>query len=311
MRDEHPQPGSRSTLAPTGPATARSRPHAAAELQREARNPLGSYLRARRARITPEQAGLIRSGVRRVPGLRREEVALLSGISADYYLRLERGRDRNPSAQVLDAIARALRLDDENAAHLRLLADTAPRRARRRLPVAGPPGSTLNLLHSLRLPAFVEDGYFTVLAANAAATALSPRLVAGRNQLRDLFLDPDERALLPEWENVTECLVANLRQTAGGDIDDPRLVELVTDLAASSPRFHMLWNRHEVRGQRATVLRFDHPHVGSMRLNRERLALDGVEDMTLVMFHPEAGSADEARLSLLTSGAGAGAGASA
>lgn len=297
--DPH-QPGPRLSLAPTGPATPRTRPQASAEILREARNPLGSYLRARRARITPEQAGLARSGVRRVPGLRREEVALLSGISADYYLRLERGRDRNPSVQVLDSIARALLLDEENAAHLRLLAAASPRRGHRRLPVTTPPRSTLNLLHSLSLPAFIEDRYFGVLAANAQATALSPRLTAGRNQLRDLFLDPAEQALLPEWETVTECLVANLRQTAGADIEDSRLLELVTELQTLSPRFRMLWNLHEVRGQRATTLRFTHPLLGDLNLHRERLIVDGVEDMTLVMFHPDAGSPEEAKLARLT-----------
>ncbi|GAA3938624.1 helix-turn-helix domain-containing protein [Microbacterium soli] len=296
--DQH-QPGPRLSLAPTRPATPRNRPHPSAELLREARNPLGSYLRARRARITPEQAGLSRTGVRRVPGLRREEVALLAGISADYYLRLERGRDRNPSAQVLDAIARALRLDEESVVHLHLLAATSGHGGHRRLSVLTPPASTLNLLHALSLPAFVEDRYFGILAANAHATALSPRLAAGRNQLRDLFLDPAEQSLLPEWETITECLVANLRQTAGADIEDPRLLELVTGLQALSPRFRMLWSRHEVRGQRATTLRFAHPRLGELNLHRERLVIDGVEDMTLVMFHPEAGSPEEAALARL------------
>jgi len=266
-------------------------------------NPLGEFLRARRELVTPEQAGIPDFGVRRVPGLRREEVAMLAGISADYYLRLERGRDRNPSVQVLEAIARVLQLDDDHLAHLLSLVAQGPARRRRRPRREAVPSGALKLMDSMAQPAFIEGRYFDILASNRAARALSPRLVPGGNQLRDMFLDPAEQALHPEWENVTECFVANLRQAVGSDIDDPRFIELTGELSLASPRFRRLWARHEVRAQRGTPLRLDHPQVGEMTLNRERLAISGADGVMLVVYHPDAGSADADKLALLTAAA--------
>jgi transcriptional regulator with XRE-family HTH domain len=267
-------------------------------------NALGEFLRARRELVTPEQAGIPTLGVRRVPGLRREEVAMLAGISADYYLRLERGRDRNPSVQVLESIARVLQLDDDHFAHLlTLVAEIPPQRRRRRPRKETPPPGALKLLDSLTQPAFIEGRYFDILASNRAARALSPGLRVGGNQLRDMFLDPAEQALHPEWEAVTECFIANLRQAVGSDIDDPRFIELTGELSLASPRFRQLWARHEVRGQRGTPIRINHPQVGEMTLNRERLAIDGAEGVTLVVYHPDAGSSDADKLALLSSAA--------
>jgi transcriptional regulator with XRE-family HTH domain len=266
-------------------------------------NTLGAFLRARRALVTPQQTGIPDAGVRRVPGLRREEVAMLAGISADYYLRLERGRDRHPSVQVLESIARVLQLDDEHFAHLMSLVAEVPRRRRRRPRRQTAPAGALKLLDTLVQPAFIEDRYFDILAANAMATALSPSLVAGGNQLRELFLNPAEQALHPEWENVTECFIANLRQAVGTDVDDPRFIELTGELSLASPRFRQLWARHEVRGQRGTPLRFDHPQVGPMTLNRERLEINGADELMLVVYHPDAGSSDADKLALLASAA--------
>ncbi|GAB2497749.1 helix-turn-helix transcriptional regulator [Promicromonospora xylanilytica] len=264
-------------------------------------NALGAYLRARRELVTPQQAGIPDSGVRRVPGLRREEVAMLAGISADYYLRLERGRDRNPSGQVLDALARVLRLDDDHVAHLRTLVAEAPPQRKRRPGDEAPPAGALKLLDALVQPAFIEGPYFDVVASNALARALSPRLVPGRNQLRDLFLDPDEQDLYPDWKDVTECFVANLRQAVGKDVDDPRFVELAQELSQASPRFRQLWARHEVRGQRGTPMRLDHPQVGELTVNRERLEISGADGLMLVVLHPDAGSSDADKLALLAS----------
>lgn len=267
----------------------------------ETSNPLGAFLRARREQVTPEQVGIPDYGVRRVPGLRREEVAMLAGISADYYLRLERGRDRNPSMQVLESIARVLRLDDAHFAHLSsLVAETPRKRTRRPRKETVPPGA-LKLLGSLAQPAFIEGRYFDILAANSLAGALDPRLFVGGNQLRDMFLDPTEQDLYPEWENVTECFIANLRQAVGSDIDDPRFIELTGELSLASPRFRELWARHEVRGQRGTKLRFDHPQVGELSLNRERLSIGGAETLQLVVYHPDTGSTDAEKLALLAS----------
>jgi transcriptional regulator with XRE-family HTH domain len=265
----------------------------------ESTNPLGAFLRARRELVTPQQAGIPDVGVRRVPGLRREEVAMLAGISADYYLRLERGRDRHPSLQVLESIARVLRLDDDHFAHLVTLVAEVPRHRRPRPRRQTPPAGALKLLDSLLQPAFIEDRYFDVLAVNRMATALSPVLTVGGNQLRALFLDPAEQALHLEWEQVTECFVANLRQAVGTDVDDPRFIELTGELSLASPRFRQLWARHEVRGQRGTPILFDHPRVGQLTLNRERLAIDGADDLNLVVYHPDAGSGDADKLALL------------
>lgn len=268
---------------------------------RETTNALGSYLRARRELVTPAQVGIPETGVRRVPGLRREEVAMLAGISADYYLRLERGRDRNPSPQVLDAIARVLQLDDEHVAHLHALAADPPRtrkRAPRREPV--PPG-VAQLVDALVQPAYIEDRYFDILASNALARALNPRLVPGGNQLRDLFLDPAERALYLEWDDAAACHVASLRQAVGGEYDDPGFMRLVGELTLTSGRFHELWARHDVAAQRGATIRFDHPQVGELTLNRERLAVSGTDGLTLVVYSADARSADAEKLALLAS----------
>lgn len=266
-------------------------------------NHLGEYLRARRELVTAEQVGLPDAGRRRVPGLRREEVAMLAGISVDYYLRLERGRDRNPSVQVLQAIARVLQLDDEHMAHLLSLVSDHPRRTRRRPRKETAPASTVELLSALPHPAFVEGRYFDILAANAMATALSPRLSVGGNQLLDLFLDPAERALHLDWDGTTKCYVSSLRQSVGTDTDDQRLIELIGELSLASPRFRTLWNRHDVSTQRGASVPFDHPQVGEMRLYRERLAISGTDGITLVVYHAEARSADAEKLALLGSSA--------
>jgi transcriptional regulator with XRE-family HTH domain len=267
----------------------------------ETTNPLGAFLRARRELVTPEQAGIPDVGVRRVPGLRREEVAMLAGISADYYLRLERGRNRNPSLQVLESIARVLNLDEDHFAHLVTLAAETPRKRRSRPRRQTVPPGALKLLDSLVQPAFIEDRYFDILASNSLARALSPSLAAGGNQLRDLFLDPAEQALHPEWENVTECFIANLRQAVGNDVDDPRFIELTGELSLASPRFRRLWARHEVRRQWGTPLRMNHPQVGELTLNRERLTVAGTDSLMLVVFHPDAGSGNAEKLALLAS----------
>lgn len=226
---------------------------------------------------------------------------MLAGISADYYLRLERGRDRNPSVQVLESIARVLRLDDAHLAHLLSLVAETPRPHRNRPDVQEAPSGALKLLGSLAQPAFIEDRYFDIRASNALARALDPRLAVGGNQLRDMFLDPAEQALYPDWRDHTECFVANLRQAVGNDIDDPRFVDLVDELSRATSRFRRLWARHEVRGQRGTPMRLDHPQIGEVTLNRERLSISGAEGLMLVVLHPDASSSDAEKLAVLAS----------
>ncbi|MEU8233364.1 hypothetical protein AB0C12_27610 [Actinoplanes sp. NPDC048967] len=140
-----------------------------------------------------------------------------------------------------------------------------------------------------------------MLASNSLARALSPGLAVGGNQLRDLFLNPAEQALHPEWESVTECFVANLRQAVGNDVGDPRFIELTGELSLASPRFRQLWARHEVRGQRGTPIRMNHPQLGGLTLNRERLGIGGTDALMLVVYHPDAGSSDADKLALLAS----------
>ena len=266
-------------------------------------NALGEYLRARRGLVTPAQAGIPVHGARRVPGLRREEVAMLAGLSADYYLRLERGRDRNPSVQVLESIARVLRLDDTHLAHLLSLVGERPRSVPRRPRREVVPEGMVKLVASLPHPAYVEGRYFDVLVSNPIARALSPRFAVGGNQLLNLFLDEEEQALYPSWEGSAACLAANLRQAVGSDIDDPRFIELVGELSLASPLFTELWARHDVKSQWGDVLRFNHPQVGELELNRERLALNGADGLHLVVYHPDEGSEAAEKLALLGSAA--------
>ncbi|MET8454062.1 helix-turn-helix transcriptional regulator [Streptomyces sp. NPDC005209] len=266
-------------------------------------NTLGEYLRARRELVTPDSVGLPQLGVRRVPGLRREEVAMLAGISADYYLRLEQGRDRNPSVQVLESIARVLQLDDDGTAYLLSLASDKPRRTRRRPRKEAVPSGIRKLLDSLTLPAFLEGRYFDVLAANPLAAALSPRLVTGHNRLRDVFLDPAEHSLYPDWEDATAGMVAGFRQSVGTDTDDPRFIELVGELSLASDRFRQLWARHDVHAREGTSITLDHPQVGALTLNREKLAVSGSAGLLLVVYHADAdaGTENAEKLSLLSS----------
>lgn len=264
-------------------------------------NALGEYLRARRELITPDSVGIPRIGIRRVAGLRREEVAMLAGISADYYLRLEQGRDRNPSVQVLESLAGVLQLDDAATAYLMSLGCEVPRRRRRKPRKETVAPGIGNLLDSLTLPAFVEGRYYDVLAANRLATALSPRFQPGRNRLRDMFLDPAEQSFYPDWEQSTAALVAGFRESVGTDTDDPRFIELAGELSLASERFRTLWARHDVKSYQGASVIVDHPQVGAMTLNREKLAIGGASGQLLVIYHADLGSDTADKLNLLAS----------
>lgn len=262
-------------------------------------NALGEYLRARRELVTPEQVGLPVLKSRRVPGLRREEVAMLSGISAEYYLRLEQGRDRNPSTQVLRSIARVLQLDDEGyMVSLASQRRSIPRGARRRETV---PPSTARLIDQLPFPAFVEGRYVDVLASNLLATAISPCLRPGRNRLRDVFLDPDEQALFPDWEPAAEALLAGFRRSVGTDIDDPAVIALVGELSLASPEFRTMWARHDIGPRAGASLTLDHPQVGQIRLDREKLLISGTDGIMLVIYHPQPDTDSAEQLAFLES----------
>ena len=259
-------------------------------------SPLGEYLRARRALVDPADAGVVVTGVRRTPGLRREEVATLAGISADYYLRLEQGRDRNPSTQVLDALARVLRLDAAGTAYLHSLTGTAVSRRRPRGETV--PSGIRQLLDTINLPAFVEGRRLDVLAANRLATAVSPAIRPGVNRVREFLLDPSERELWRDWELVAATLIASLRTSVGTD-DDPETARLVGELSLASELFRQHWARHDVAELGGGLMRLHHPQVGELELRREKLPIPGTAGQLLAIYHPEPGSDSAAALALL------------
>ncbi|MFE1265343.1 helix-turn-helix transcriptional regulator [Streptomyces albogriseolus] len=265
----------------------------------QAKSELARFLRARREWVRPEDVGLPATGRRRVPGLRREELALLAGISAEYYLRLEQGRDHNPSPAVLDALARVLLLDDEATAYLHALAGPGPRRrARRPRPESVPPGiHQLVMTHSVA-PAFVHGRYTDVLLANPPARALSPCYTPGINLLRAAFMDPQVRDLHQDWDSIARGFVASVRALAGPECEDQRLTELVGELAVRSDEFRRLWARHDVRVRTNGVTCLDHPQVGPLHLRYEKLAVIGT-DQVLVVYHALPGSESAQALTLL------------
>lgn len=258
------------------------------------------YLQARRKLVQPEDVDMRTYGRRRVPGLRREEVASLAGISVDYYVRLEQGKDHHPSPQVLDALARALRLDPPSTIHLHRLAHPPSASA---LPMTDTDQVAPGLAHLLvtlaDIPAFVQDRFMTVLAATPLAIALSPRNAPGTNVLREAFLDPAERELYDDWEQVMREAVAGLRASVGERVNDARLDSLVTDLSERSAYFLELWGRHDVRPKVAGKRLLHHPVVGDLELFHEKLAVTGTDGHLLVIHHAEPGSASEAALNRL------------
>jgi transcriptional regulator with XRE-family HTH domain len=261
-------------------------------------NRLGEFLRARRALVSPQDAGIAPFGRRRVAGLRREELALLAGVSADYYVRLEQGRDRHPSEQVLEALARVLRLDDVEAGHLHELVRPAPRqrRTRARREVVRP-GLVALIASWAHTPAFVLGRCMDVLALNDMALALYPALAHERNMIRLVFLHPGAREMHPAWGDVARETVATLRGSA--DPSDPRLAELVGELSVASPHFSRLWARHDVGEKSHGTKRFAHPQVGELTLSYEAFADRAAPGQVLVVYHAQPGSDSERALALL------------
>ncbi|GAA3529827.1 helix-turn-helix transcriptional regulator [Nonomuraea rosea] len=265
-------------------------------------NHLGEFLRARRAAVRPEDVGMASYGARRVAGLRREEVAVLAGVNADYYTRLEQGRERNPSPQVLDALSRALRLDTDAREHLYRLAGAVPG-DRPRAHLAGRVSPALRQLMDgyPHTPAFVMNRTLDILAANALADALYAPFEPADNLARMTFLDPAGRSFYTDWDRAAQAAVANLRQAAGFDPDDPHLADLVRTLTVRSPDFARLWNAHTVRGKTQDAKHFLHPDVGPLALTYQAFDVREAPGQQLVIYHAEPGSPSAQALDLLGS----------
>jgi transcriptional regulator with XRE-family HTH domain len=262
-------------------------------------NPLGDFLRARRAAVQPGDVGIADLGRRRVPGLRREELAMLAGVSIDYYTRLEQGRDRHPSPQIVRALARPLGLDETARSYVERLADPAPRNASVPPPERVPTG-TLRILDALdKNPAYVVGHCRDVLGANPLAGALNPGFTPGKNILRFVFLAPAAREIYADWDDIAAETVATLRGIVGADPDNPRLTQLVEEISLGSASFRRYWRRQDVRAKAPGQKRFNNPLVGQIDLDYEPLAINGAEGQTLVVYHATPGSADERALALL------------
>ncbi|AWT45154.1 MULTISPECIES: helix-turn-helix domain-containing protein [Streptomyces] len=282
-----------------------SAPEAGAGLDRRAE--LSEFLRTRRARLKPEDVGLPDFGRhRRVPGLRREELAQLAGVSVAYYTRLEQGNGRNVSAEVLDAIARALRLTDAEHAHLTHLAKPKhlkKKPAARAQQVRGPLRHLLDAMDGV--PAYVVGRRAEILAWNRMASALfgdwAELPAEERNWARLVFLRPAYRELFVDWEQKAIDIVAALRMDAGCYPDDPRLSALVGELSVKSEDFRRLWAQHDVKDKSHGIKRFRHPLVGELALQFESFKLTDGSDQSLVTYHAEPDSASAEALRLLAS----------
>ncbi|MFC4856015.1 helix-turn-helix transcriptional regulator [Actinophytocola glycyrrhizae] len=283
-----------------------------------ARAAVREFLSTRRERVSPADAGLPATGTRRrVKGLRREEVALLAGVSPEYYIRLERGQATSPSAGVVESIAAVLRLDDDERAHLgRLLAALTPEaRKRRRAPGKDSgkdsgkdtvsPGIRV-LLDSIRhLPAIVANSRLDILAANDLGRAFyAPMLDTDGpvNSARFVFLEEHAaRRLFPEWERIADDAVAMLRIESGRHPDDPALVALIGQLSTRSQAFRTRWAAHDVKAHRAGTKVFRQPLIGEVTLPFENLTVDAAEDQVLTVLTPQPGSPEHDAIQLLAS----------
>jgi transcriptional regulator with XRE-family HTH domain len=263
------------------------------------RSDLGEYLRARRAAVTPEEAGLPR-GRRHLQGLRREEVAALAGVSADYYTRLEQGREQHPSRQMLAALAAALNLDHDAYAHLCLLAGSPA-------PVAGTasPRPVDPSLHQLldqwpTTPAFVVDDTQEIVAENALGTALHSGFARPDNYARMLFLDPEGRRFFRDWRRVGAGTVGALRQTWARPANRGRLDPLIDELCAGSADFDRLWRGHTVATKVREAKRLVHHQVGELTLTFHAFGVTDVDGRHVVVCQAETGSRSEEALRLLS-----------
>lgn len=263
---------------------------------------LGQFLRSRRERLSPAAAGLPGAGRRRVPGLRRDEVATLAGVSVSYYSRLEQGRELSPSLRVLEALARVLRLGEEEKRELFRLAQPAARRTRSAFRIERVSPHLRQLIESwTRTPAFIIGHAQDLLATNALADALYRDFARHDNVLRMLFLDPAAKSFYRSPERAKHRAVADLRQTAAGTPEDPRILELVGELSVRSGEFRSLWAREYTRVPPYEVKQIHHSAVGDLELRHEALAIRSAPGQQLIVLQAEPGSPSADGLALLSS----------
>lgn len=256
---------------------------------------LCTYLRARREAVSPQEAGLIPGDDRRVRGLRREEVALLAGLSTDYYRRLEQGREHRPSLQVLVALARALRLDSHATAYLVSLVHPAPTATPARPNTSVPAGIQLLLDTALHVPAVVVDIALNVLAINSLGRAMYSGFGRVDNLARMVFLDPAAARFYADWQQVTTQIVANLRSGLIEFPADPRIFAVVEQLSVHSSGFAARWATQEVRPRTSGDKVFNHPQLGQLSLHFEALEITEAPDQRLFIYNsPENGPAPDA-----------------
>ncbi len=278
------------------------------------RQEVREFLTTRRARLAPDQVGIPTTGRRRVPGLRRSEVASIAGLSVEYYARLERGQIAGASTGVLDALARALQLDETERAHLFDLAraaDGIPTSGRPRRRTPGKAASRLSLQWTLEAikdgVAFVRDPRQNLLATNALGRAFYSPVIgdsdSGRtpNLARFQFLDPAARDFYPDWDLFAQMCVGIMRAEAGRDPHDRVLQDLVGELSTQSETFRRLWADHNVRTHGTGTKRFHHPVVGELTLAYEELAITAEPGLVLLVYTAEPGSPSAERLQLLAS----------
>ncbi|WP_406445648.1 helix-turn-helix transcriptional regulator [Streptomyces sp. NBC_01613] len=249
--------------------------------------PLGDFLRARREALKPHDVGLPEHGRRRVPGLRREEVAMLAGVSSDYYIRLEQGRENSPSPQVLDAVAQALKLDAEATDHLNRLCLTASQRPRDR----GEADVSQQLLQLMdgweHTPAFVVGPALDIMAGNSLATALHSGFEKFDNLARMVFVDPAGREFYQEWERAAHSCVAEIRAAYGHDPESARIAEVVAELSAQSEEFAGIWQLHDVKSKSQEGKHLKHPQVGDLHIKFAAFTVNGAPHQQLVVYQAE------------------------
>ncbi|MEV6753564.1 helix-turn-helix transcriptional regulator [Streptomyces sp. NPDC051214] len=281
--------------------------HSPAPEPLDGRAELSEFLRTRRARLQPEDVGLPHFGRhRRVPGLRREELAQLAGVSVAYYTRLEQGNGRNVSGEVLDAIARALRLTDAEHAHLTHLAKPTQHKKKRAVRPQRVRPALLQLMDAMDgIPAYVAGRRTDILGWNRMAAALFGDWGAlapeERNWARICFLRPESRVMFRDWEQKASDIVSYLRMDAGCYPNDPLLSALVGELSVKSEEFRSLWATHDVREKGHGVKRLHHSLVGDLTLSFETLRLPDDHDQSLMTYHAEPDSASAEALRLLAS----------